>query len=125
MTKTKIRNFFVDLVDEQGDVATYGAPPKIVWLGRYNLPATVTHYSIVNRVNERIAEICEEDYGQYCVYVDTRGAWSVEDTDLYLLSSEQDPYASDGPIHVNEMGGEIIANRLWEVISNPTNEIFF
>ncbi len=128
--ETKISTFFSRVADE--DVTTYGAPPDIIWLGRYNLPSTVTHKDIVNRVNEMIISVCnqvsedqKENYSSFCTYVDTRNEWTVDETDLYLLSSELDPYASDGAIHVNELGGQIIANVLWEVISNPANEFFF
>lgn len=123
--KQQIETFF-ELVVSKNHVDQFGDPPDIIWLGRYHLPATVTHKSVVNRVNNIISGICNrQKYRSFCTYVDTRSAWTAEESVMYLLSSDEDPFASDGPIHVNDLGGQKITGILWDVLSNPSSDFYF
>lgn len=120
VAKQKIQDFFVR-INSQTSINKYGYPPAIVWLGRYNMPGTVVHKNIVSDWNAFMKAQCAAV--NRCYFVDMESAWSSSDAYKYL--DNNDRYATNGPVHVNAQGGQILAQRIWNVLTDPANNLYF
>jgi len=86
---------------------------NVVWLGPYYLAPDVVPPVLIDTFADAIKRHCETaraaDARNNCHFVETRGAWTPAQADGYVLGDRA---------HVNEQGGQIIADLLWQGMVN-------
>lgn len=83
----------------------------VVWLGPHYFAADFVPQVIVDTFADAVQQHCQTkrdgDERNNCHFVETRGAWTPAGADAHLLGDRA---------HVNEEGGQIIADLLWQVM---------
>lgn len=111
---------------------------SVIWLSRYYMAADVTKPQVINFVNNKIKGYCENDSSiSNCHFLETRkfdgtssdGAWTVEEAAAFTLNEDGKPiYAylrtNDGK-HVNQAGGEIIAQLIVDLLTDSAIGIHY